>query len=210
MVYLHSRMKWPQIHLQRWFCKKATRLHQTLKATRLHQTLTHSFTLSLVCHQRNWVQDVNKEVKRKHALKKILQGSWARTCFCPIMCLKTCVCVCVCVLGHVHLCATTWNVAHQGPLSMEFSRQEHWSWLPFPPPRDRPNSGTELASPVSPALAERFFTTESPEKPTWLNVNFIQRWRCQYLCKKQLTSQHFIFLKFYLKYNLFREVVLMP
>ena len=46
---------------------------------------------------------------------------------------------------------------------MEFPRQEHWSWLPFPPPRDLPNSGTELASPVYPALAEGFFTTESPE-----------------------------------------------
>ena len=41
---------------------------------------------------------------------------------------------------------------------MEFSRQECWSWLPFPSPRDLPNSGIE---PTSPALAGGFFTTSS-------------------------------------------------
>ena len=30
--------------------------------------------------------------------------------------------------------ATLWTVAHQGPLSMGFSRQEYWSGLPFPSP----------------------------------------------------------------------------
>ena len=55
--------------------------------------------------------------------------------------------------------ATPWTVAHQAPLSVEFSRQEHWSGLPFPTPRDLLNSGTE---PSSPALAEGFFTTEPP------------------------------------------------
>ena len=30
--------------------------------------------------------------------------------------------------------ATPWNVACQVPLSMGFSRQEHWSGLPFPSP----------------------------------------------------------------------------
>ena len=45
-------------------------------------------------------------------------------------------------------------VAQQAPLSMEFSRQEHWSWLPFPSPGDLPNPQIE---PGSPALAGRFF-----------------------------------------------------
>ena len=27
-----------------------------------------------------------------------------------------------------------WTAAHQAPLSMEFSKQEYWSWLPFPSP----------------------------------------------------------------------------
>ena len=41
---------------------------------------------------------------------------------------------------------------HQASLSMEFSRQEYWSGLSFPPPRDLPDPGIELKSPVSPAL----------------------------------------------------------
>ena len=43
-------------------------------------------------------------------------------------------------VSHVQLCATPWMAAHQPPLSLGFSRQEHWSGLPFPspssPPRD--------------------------------------------------------------------------
>ena len=36
--------------------------------------------------------------------------------------------------SHVRLCATPEMTAHQAPLSLEFSRQEHWSGLPFPSP----------------------------------------------------------------------------
>ena len=39
-----------------------------------------------------------------------------------------------------------WTVAHQVPLSMEFSRQEYWSGLPFPSPEDLPNPGIEPGS----------------------------------------------------------------
>ena len=45
-------------------------------------------------------------------------------------------------------------LAQQAPLSMEFSRQEYWSWLPLPSPGDLPNPQIE---PGSPALAGRFF-----------------------------------------------------
>ena len=34
-------------------------------------------------------------------------------------------------LSHVRLFVTPWTVAHQAPQSMEFSRQEYWSGLPF-------------------------------------------------------------------------------
>ena len=47
----------------------------------------------------------------------------------------------VCVLSHfsrVQPCAALWTVAHQALLSMGFSRQEHWSGLPFPSPGDLP------------------------------------------------------------------------
>ena len=37
-------------------------------------------------------------------------------------------------LSRVRLFATPWTVAYKAPLSMEFSRQEYWSGLPFPSP----------------------------------------------------------------------------
>ena len=43
------------------------------------------------------------------------------------------------VLSHVQLLEISWIVAHQAPLSMGFSRQEHWSGLPFLPPGDAGN-----------------------------------------------------------------------
>ena len=45
---------------------------------------------------------------------------------------------CVCMISHIWLFATPWTVTHQAPLSMEFSREEYWSKLPFPPPGDLP------------------------------------------------------------------------
>ena len=47
----------------------------------------------------------------------------------------------------VVLNSDAWAVAHQAPLSMAFSRQELWSGLQFPPPRDLPNPGIEPAFP---------------------------------------------------------------
>ena len=70
------------------------------------------------------------------------------------------------VLSHfsrVQLFATQWTVAHQAPLSMGFSRQEHWSGLPCPPPGDLSIPWMETASPLSPALAGGFITTNA----TW-------------------------------------------
>ena len=64
----------------------------------------------------------------------------------------------------VRLFSTPWTVAHQAPLSMEFSRQEYWSWLPY-----IPDPGI---TPASPALAGRFFTTVPPGKPPYSNIKF--------------------------------------
>ena len=61
---------------------------------------------------------------------------------------------CVQSLSHVQFFATVpWTGMHQVPLSMEFSRQEHWSVLPFLPPGDPPDPRIEPTSPASPALA---------------------------------------------------------
>ena len=61
--------------------------------------------------------------------------------------------------------ATSWTLAHQDPLSIGFPRQEYQSGWPFLTPGYLPNSGIELVSPVAPALAGRFFTTNPPRKP---------------------------------------------
>ena len=53
--------------------------------------------------------------------------------------------------------ATPWSVAHQALLSVGFSRQEYWSELPCPPPRDLPNPGIELVSLMSLELEGRSF-----------------------------------------------------
>ena len=52
----------------------------------------------------------------------------------------------------VCLSVTPWTVARHAPLSMEFSRQEYWSGLPYLPPGDLPKPGIEILRPVSPAL----------------------------------------------------------
>ena len=51
------------------------------------------------------------------------------------------------VISRVRLFATPWTVAHQAPPSMEFSRQEYWSGLPFPSPGDLPDPRIEPRSP---------------------------------------------------------------
>ena len=68
----------------------------------------------------------------------------------------------VCVFSLIWLFATPWTVAHQAPLSMEFSRQEYWSRLPFCTSEDLPNPGIEPVFLASPALAGGFFTTVPP------------------------------------------------
>ena len=52
----------------------------------------------------------------------------------------------LCCFSCAQLFATSWTVTHQAPLSMEFSRQEHWNGLPFPPPGDLPDPGIEPTS----------------------------------------------------------------
>ena len=78
------------------------------------------------------------------------------------------ICILLCVhafvlsyFSRVWLFAFLWTVAHQAPLSMGFSRQEHWNGLPCPPPGDLPNSGIEPTSYMFPALSDGFFTTSA-------------------------------------------------
>ena len=52
--------------------------------------------------------------------------------------------------------------AHQAPLSMDFSRQEYWSALPFPSPKDPSDLGIK---PGTPALQADSLLSEPPGKP---------------------------------------------
>ena len=74
-------------------------------------------------------------------------------------------CVCAQPLSHVQRFATPGTVAHQGPLSMEFSRQECCSELSFPSPGDLPGPGIRPASLAPSTLAGKFLTTVTPGKP---------------------------------------------
>ena len=62
---------------------------------------------------------------------------------------------------------TLWTVADQAPLTMGFSRQEHWSGLLCPPPGNLPNPGIEHMSLMSSALAEGLFTVSA----TWVVIS---------------------------------------
>ena len=78
-----------------------------------------------------------------------------------------------CVLSHfrdVRIFATLWTVAHQAPLSIEFSRQEYWIGLRCLPPGDLPDPGIEPESLVSPALAVGFFTTRTTWEASVLSI----------------------------------------
>ena len=56
------------------------------------------------------------------------------------------------MLSRIQLFVTPWTRACQAPLSMGFSRQQHWSSLLFPPLGDLPDPGIESVSPESLAL----------------------------------------------------------
>ena len=57
---------------------------------------------------------------------------------------------------------TSWTEAYQAPPSMEFSKQEYWSGLPFPSPGDLPKPGME---PGSSTLQADALPSEPPGKP---------------------------------------------
>ena len=73
---------------------------------------------------------------------------------------------------------TPWTVSYQTPPSMEFSRQEYWSGLPFPSPGDLPNPGIE---PGSPTLQLDALPSEPPGK-------LIKKSRITYLLTKQINK----------------------
>ena len=61
---------------------------------------------------------------------------------------------------------------------MEFSRQEYWSGLPYPPPGDLPNPGIKPACLMYSALADGFFTTSATWEAPAENVGVVLNVQC--------------------------------
>ena len=78
--------------------------------------------------------------------------------------------ICVCQsLSCVRLFVTSWTIAHQVPLFMEFFRQEFWRELPFPSPGDLPNLGIKPRSPIVQADS---LLCEPPGKPLFITCYY--------------------------------------
>ena len=97
------------------------------------------------------------------------EGQEVPTAGCPLPILvawraSRLILVRICALSHIQVVMTPWTVACQAPLSMESSRQEYWSGVPFPTSGDRPNTGIE---PRSPSLQADSLPFEPPGKPVW-------------------------------------------
>ena len=82
------------------------------------------------------------------------------------------------------LSATPVTVACQAPLSKGFSRQEYWSRLPYPSPREVPAPGIQPKSPASQADS---LPSEPPGKPQHC-MRDLQTLVCFPLCKESILS----------------------
>ena len=87
-------------------------------------------------------QDVSSELKQRYFTPTFRHGSQGSRRWAVMYTSH------VCMLWCVRFFAAPWTTAHQAPLSMEFSRQEYWSGLPFPSPGDLPYPGIKPGSPT--------------------------------------------------------------
>ena len=94
-------------------------------------------------------------------------------------------------LSCVRLFAAPWTVAHQAPPSMEFSRQEYWSGLPFPSPGDLPDPGIEPGSPAMQADAQMLYhlSPTALVAQTVKRLPTVQETRVQSLGQKDLLEK---------------------
>ena len=122
-------------------CQAFLTLHSLLIYLQSHPPLTDPFLFSY---------SMGKNLFGQVIIQNVCLCVCVCVCTCVLsrVCLFVCVCVCVCtcVLSHVCLFVTPWAAVCQTLLSMEFSRQEYWSGLPFPSPEDLPDPGTEPSS----------------------------------------------------------------
>ena len=131
-----------------------------------------------------WVVSANLQKKEKLAMTTV-------SCMCTRVCAPS--------VSHVRLFAAPQTVVHQAPLPMEFSRQVYWSGFPFPTPGDLPNPGIEPTSPLSPALAGRFFTHCATWEASCMGFLLFSRLQ---LCATPWTTTHQASLSFTISWNL--------
>ena len=124
--------------------------------------------------RRPWKKAFGSTLGRTHFLTGHIYKGQVLLLQIASFCIKSIrskpVTVLVSVLSRVRLFATLWTAACQVPLSMGFSRQEHWSGLPFHFPGHLPDPGIKLSllHCVS-CFVGRFFTAEPWGKPqNWL------------------------------------------
>ena len=114
----NSTSQWPWWR-RRWHCGENTDID--------------NFELKTIL--KSQVLNMSQFLEFRNQVIYLIFSSWC-VCVCVCVCIYN-ACVRVCMLSHfshVQLCVALWTVAHQAPLSMGFSRQEHWSGLPFPSP----------------------------------------------------------------------------
>ena len=101
----------------------------------------------------SWSFHFLHSLRGKNIISKALNKYWLKSVFCclPAVLLFSC--------KVVFDSVTSWTIAHQASLFMQFSRQEYWSVLPFPLPGDLPDPGIK---PTSSAFAGWFSTAEPP------------------------------------------------
>ena len=122
------------------------------------------------CMQQDWRSTPVKD--------KIGSSNLALPSFSPkdgnywvFYCCMTHVC---CHFSQVQLFETLWTIACQAPLPMGFSRQEYWSGLPWPLPRDLSNQGWSLCLSVSLHWQEDSLPLMPPGKTFIVVVRVIQ------------------------------------
>ena len=81
-----------------------------------------------------------------------------------------------------------WTVAHQALLSVEFSRHEYWSWLPFPSPGDLPDPGIK---PGSPPVQADSLPSEPVYLPLWWRRPLSIDWKTVLHYTEIISSFHF-------------------
>ena len=113
---------------------------------------------SQIPHQTHWIRIcICMLTFKKHWFSSTNEGNWMTTPSYKVDCAHAS------SQSYSALCHPM-DYCPPGSFVMAFSRQEYWSGLLFPPPRDLPNLRIKPASLVSPALAGRFFTTAQPGK----------------------------------------------